>query len=164
MKLRIGDQLYDYHRALAEIGMSHLLELQQETGVGRRTIAEALDALDDALTRRDGESDADYLARGLATDQDPKILKGFPALIFVCKRHAKEAITVAEAGEVGFGDFQFIPEAADVVVEPDPTKAVGGPKPPSAVTPNAPKPKSGSNAASSSTKRSRTSKVTSTSG
>jgi hypothetical protein len=116
------------------------------------------------LTRRDGESDADYLARGLATDQDPKILKGFPALIFVCKRHAKEPITVAEAGEVGFGDFQFIPEEADVVVEPDPTTANGSPPPPFAGKPNGSKPRNGSGARKSSTPRSRTSKATSTAG
>jgi hypothetical protein len=162
MKLRIGDQIYDYHRALQEIGMSHLLELQQESGVGRRTIAEALDALDDANTRRDGESDGDFLARAMAADQDPKILRGFPALIFVCKRHAKEPVTVAEAGEVGFGEFQFVPDEVDVEVEPDPTTASGGQSQPDAETPNGPSSSGRSSVPTGSRKKSKTSKATST--
>ena len=160
MKLRIEDQDYDYHRAMQKIGLSHLLELQEKSGVGRRTIWAGLSKLQDALTRREGESDADYLERGLNADHDPVLLRALPGLIFVCKRHAGESITVDEAGEVGWDGIHFIAEESDLVTV-DPTTAPGDPSQPGAETPSEPISKSVASKPSASPKKSKTSKATS---
>jgi hypothetical protein len=161
MKLRIGDQEYDYQRAMQTVGLAHLLELQEKSGVGRRTIVEGLAALEDAVTRREGESDEEYLERGLSADNDPKILRALPGLIFVCKRHAGEKISVEDAGSIGWDGFQFVIEDSDLKPV-DPTTASGDQSQPDAETPNGPSSSGRSSVPTGSRKKSKTSKATST--
>jgi hypothetical protein len=158
MKLRIGDQEYDYQTARAEIGLLHLAELWEQGQVGQRSISAALAALDEALTRRPGESDEDFADRALKADEDPAVLRGLVGLIFVCKRHAGEKVSYEDAGQFGIRGFQFVPEESDFT-RPDPTTESG---------PNRPDSESGSDLSSkpssSAPKKSKTSKVTSTNG
>lgn len=164
MKLRIGEQDYDFQRALQKIGISHLLDLKVHGGIGKRTVTEGLDALSDALIRKEGESDDDFRSRALEADENPVILRGLVGLVFICKRHAGEPVTFDEAGEYGLADLQFILEDSDIItpeVDADPTVASGDPIAPDAETNSERSSTSSGSAPKPSQKKSKTSRNTS---
>lgn len=162
MKLRIGEQDYDYQRALQKVGISHLLDLKVSGGIGKRTVNAGLDALSEALVQVEGESDKDFLDRALLADENPVILRGLVGLVFICKRHAGETVTFEEAGEFGLQDLRFVLEDSDIPASvTDPTVASGNPTVPDAETKNEQPSTSSVTAQRPSQKKSKTSKNTS---
>lgn len=111
MKLVLAGTEYSVNDSLQKATLSDLLQLKVKTGIGMKTLKDSLDLMS---TLADPE---DFL-------DDERILLALNALIWLCRRHAGERLTLDEANDVALEDVSFNTDDEDVAaVDADPTQA-----------------------------------------
>jgi hypothetical protein len=111
VKLRIKDKFYDHIAARNDGSLGMLRDLKRATGLGRQSLERELAKFGDTVKSSD------------EIFEDPELLQAVIALAWLCKRHAGEAFTFAEAEALQFTDLEFIADdSAEGDEESDPTQ------------------------------------------
>lgn len=107
MKLQIRDVQYDWTATMAEGTLGDWRDLKKQTGFGRQSLQRALIRFEEVKTPGEVLEDVD-------------LMSAIIALIWLCRRHAGEEVTIAEAEKVRLDEFNFVVEEPDM--KPDPTQ------------------------------------------
>nr|QOL00385.1 hypothetical protein [uncultured organism] len=115
MKLILAGKEYDINESMTKATLFDLYELKMKTGIGMKSLSDALERMGKLADPKD------FL-------DDETILLALCALVWLCRRHAGESLTIEEANKVALADVQFKVDAADLPdeVEADPTPALTG--------------------------------------
>lgn len=122
MKLIVGDKKYPLQEAIQGATLNNLYALKMQTkgpgtqGIGIKSLRDAFQRMQDTAPK-DGST-----ADPLAFLEDAENLLALQAMVWLCKRHAGESVTVAEANDFPLSQIGFEAEEAEAEPE-DPTAA-----------------------------------------
>lgn len=109
MKLILAGSEYDINESMTKATLYDLYELKTKTGIGMKSLSDALERMG-------------KLADPQQFLDDETILLALCALVWLCRRHAGESLSIEEANRVALADVQFKVDAADMPDEAaDPT-------------------------------------------
>lgn len=116
MKLIVGDKKYPLKEAIQGATLRNLYVLKVQTGIGIKSLRDAFKRME-AQAPKDGTpaDPLDFL-------EDEENLLALQAMVWLCKRHAGESVTVSEANDFPLSGIGFETEAAEAEPE-DPTEA-----------------------------------------
>lgn len=110
MKLVLAGTEYSVNDALQKATLSDLLQLKVKTGIGMKTLKKSLDSMSKLADPED------FL------DDEP-ILLALNALVWLCRRHAGEKLSLDDANAVPLDEISFNTDDEPAAVETDPTPA-----------------------------------------
>ena len=115
MKLIVGDQKYPLQEAIQGATLRNLYVLKVQSGVGIKSLRDAFQRMQDSAPKDGTPADPlDFL-------EDEENLLALQAMVWLCKRHAGEAVTVSEANDFPLSKIGF--EAEEEAAQEDPTVA-----------------------------------------
>lgn len=122
MKLIVGDKKYPLQEAIQGATLHNLYALKMQTkgdgsaGIGIKSLRDAFQRMQDSAPKDGTAADPlDFL-------EDAENLLALQAMVWLCKRHAGEAVTVAEANDFPLSKIGFEADPEEVEAE-DPTQA-----------------------------------------
>lgn len=115
MKLIVGDQKYPLQEAIQGATLRNLYVLKVQSGVGIKSLRDAFQRMQDSAPKDGTAADPlDFL-------EDEENLLALQAMVWLCKRHAGESVTVSEANDFPLSKIGF--EADEEEAAEDPTTA-----------------------------------------
>lgn len=121
VKLIVGDKKYPLQEAIQGATLRNLYTLKLQTkgeghpGIGIKSLRDAFQRMQDNAPKDGAAADPlDFL-------EDAENLLALQAMVWLCKRHAGESVTVAEANDFPLSKIGF--EAEEEVAAEDPTVA-----------------------------------------
>lgn len=115
MKLIVGDQKYPLQEAIQGATLRNLYVLKVQSGVGIKSLRDAFQRMQDSAPKDGTPADPlDFL-------EDEENLLALQAMVWLCKRHAGESVTVSEANDFPLSQIGF--EAEEEAPQEDPTVA-----------------------------------------
>lgn len=121
MKLIVGDKKYPLQEAIQGATLRNLYTLKMQTkshdhpGIGIKSLRDAFQRMQDSAPKDGSAADPlDFL-------EDAENLLALQAMVWLCKRHAGEAVTVADANDFPLSKIGF--EAEEETAQEDPTVA-----------------------------------------
>lgn len=119
MKLIVAGKTYPLQEAIQGATLRNLYALKIQTGLGMKSLRDTFKRME-ASAPKDGTTGdpLDFL-------EDADNLLALQAMVWLCKRHAGEAVTVAEANDFPLSQigFERDVEEEEAAPEPDPTPA-----------------------------------------
>lgn len=117
MKLIVAGIKYPLQEAIQGATLRNLYVLKVQTGIGIKSLRDAFKRMQDQAPKDGAEHDPlDFL-------EDEDNLLALQAMVWLCKRHAGEAVTVSEANDFPLSAIGFETETAEEVKAEDPTQA-----------------------------------------
>lgn len=122
MKLIVGDNKYPLQEAIQGATLRNLYTLKLQTkgeghaGIGIKSLRDAFQRMQDTAPKDGTPGDP------LEFLEDEENLLALQAMVWLCKRHAGESVTVAEANDFPLSKIGFEADAAEAAAE-DPTVA-----------------------------------------
>lgn len=121
MKLIVGDKKYPLQEAIQGATLQNLYALKMQTkgpgtnGIGIKSLRDAFQRMQDSAPKDGTPADPlDFL-------EDAENLLALQAMVWLCKRHAGENVTVAEANDFPLSKIGF--ESEEATEAEDPTEA-----------------------------------------
>lgn len=119
MKLIVAGKKYPLQEAIQGATLRNLYVLKMQSGVGIKSLRDAFKRMESAQTPKDG-TPADPLDFLESEDN----LLALQAMVWLCKRHAGENVTVAEANDFPLSQIGFEAEQEETGgTAEDPTQA-----------------------------------------
>lgn len=116
VKLIVGDKKYPLQEAIQGATLRNLYVLKVQSGVGIKSLRDAFQRMQDSAPKDGQPADPlDFL-------EDEENLLALQAMVWLCKRHAGEAVTVSEANDFPLSKIGFEADEAEAKAE-DPTEA-----------------------------------------
>jgi hypothetical protein len=116
MKLIVGDKKYPLQEAIQGATLRNLYVLKVQTGIGIKSLRDAFQRMQDSAPKDGAPADPlDFL-------EDEENLLALQAMVWLCKRHAGESVTVSEANDFPLSKIGFETEPEEAGAE-DPTVA-----------------------------------------
>lgn len=118
MKLIVAGTKYPLQEAIQNATLRNLYVLKVQAGVGMKSLRDAFKRMESSAPKDGTEADPlDFL-------ESEENLLALQAMVWLCKRHAGEHVTVAEANEVPLSAIGFEAEEEDnTETAADPTQA-----------------------------------------
>lgn len=113
MLLVIGDRKYDMHETLSKPSLNDLYYLKVKTRSEEFPAGVSLASLGREMERMSAVVD-EHGPNGLLDDAE--MLLALRALVFLCRKHAGENVTLDSANDFPLSEFSFEAEESDAVV------------------------------------------------
>lgn len=112
MKLIVAGKKYPLQEAIQGATLRNLYVLKMQTGVGIKSLRDAFARMQDNAPKDGAEADPlDFL-------EDEENLLALQAMVWLCKAHDGEKITVAEANDFPLSQMGFESDPEDVAADP----------------------------------------------
>jgi hypothetical protein len=116
VKLIVGDQKYPLKEAIQGATLRNLYVLKVQTGIGIKSLRDSFKRMESQAPKDGSPADPlDFL-------EDEENLLALQAMVWLCKRHAGESVTVSEANDFPLSRIGFEADAPETEPE-DPTVA-----------------------------------------
>jgi hypothetical protein len=116
MKLIVAGTKYPLQEAIQGATLRNLYVLKVQTGIGIKSLRDAFKRMQDSAPKDGTAADPlDFL-------EEEDNLLALQAMVWLCKRHAGESVTVSEANDFPLSQIGFEAETEEVGAE-DPTTA-----------------------------------------
>lgn len=119
MKLIVAGKTYPLQEAIQGATLRNLYALKIQTGLGMKSLRDTFKRMEASAPKDGSQGDPlDFL-------EDADNLLALQAMVWLCKRHAGEPVTVAEANDFPLSQIGFEREAEEEepTPAPDPTTA-----------------------------------------
>lgn len=112
MKLIVAGKKYPLQEAIQGATLRNLYVLKVETGIGIKSLRDTFARMQDNAPKDGSKADPlDFL-------EDAENLLALQAMVWLCKRHDGEHVTVADANAFPLSQMGFESEPADVAADP----------------------------------------------
>lgn len=116
MKLIVAGKKYPLQEAIQGATLRNLYVLKVQTGIGIKSLRDAFQRMQDSAPKDGTQGDPlDFL-------EEEDNLLALQAMVWLCKRHAGESVTVSEANDFPLSQIGFESDTEEVKAE-DPTTA-----------------------------------------
>ncbi len=116
MKLIVAGKKYPLQESIQGATLRNLYVLKMQTGIGIKSLRDAFKRMQDSAPKDGTPADPlDFL-------EEEENLLALQAMVWLCKRHAGEAVTVSEANDFPLSQIGFETEAEEGAAAEDPTQ------------------------------------------